>query len=300
MHSSWTQLQAQQTLQVVSEPSLHKWTRMETFMPFHSHQDMIDHKKNCSPFLLEAAPAVWGMDIFNEFLKGKQFIFYTDHKPLEKLGQLPNKELHRLQSAMLEHDIIIQYKKGSSMPADYLSRLPATEKTNDIANIAAFNPFQTDLYNLQMKDEMLQTLQKGISSNKWPENLSKLDHNYLHILSERVLQNKNNAEKAQRKSTDKKHREKTQRKSTEKKNREKAQRKSTEKKHKQKAKTKSTDKKHIHKARRKSTEKKHREKEQRKSTEKKHREKEQRKSTEKKHREKEQRKRTEKITEKKH
>ncbi len=30
-----------------------------------------DHKMNYSPFLLEAAAAVWGMDFFNEYLKGK-------------------------------------------------------------------------------------------------------------------------------------------------------------------------------------------------------------------------------------
>jgi hypothetical protein len=43
-----------------------------------------DHEMNYSPFLLEAAAAVWGMDFFNEYLKGKRFILYTDHKPLEK------------------------------------------------------------------------------------------------------------------------------------------------------------------------------------------------------------------------
>ncbi len=33
-----------------------------------------DHEKNYSPFLLEAAAAVWGMDHSNEYLKGKKFI----------------------------------------------------------------------------------------------------------------------------------------------------------------------------------------------------------------------------------
>jgi hypothetical protein len=45
-----------------------------------------DHEKNYSPFLLEAAAAVWGMEVFNEYLRGKQFVLFTDHKPLEKLG----------------------------------------------------------------------------------------------------------------------------------------------------------------------------------------------------------------------
>jgi hypothetical protein len=43
-----------------------------------------DHEKNYLPFLLEAAVAVWGMDFINEYLWGKQFILYLDHKPLEK------------------------------------------------------------------------------------------------------------------------------------------------------------------------------------------------------------------------
>jgi hypothetical protein len=116
-----------------------------------------DHKKNYSPFLLEAAAAVWGMDIFNEYLKGKLFILYTDHKPLEKLGHLHSKMLIRLQTALLEHDFVIQYKKGSNMLADYLSRLLGTKET--ITNISAFDPFQADLYDLQMKDDELQMLQ---------------------------------------------------------------------------------------------------------------------------------------------
>jgi hypothetical protein len=50
-----------------------------------------DHEKYFSPFLLEAATAIWGMKFFNEYLWGKQFILYTDHKPLEKLGHLQAK-----------------------------------------------------------------------------------------------------------------------------------------------------------------------------------------------------------------
>jgi hypothetical protein len=45
---------------------------------------------------------------------------------------------------------MIQYKKGSNMPANYLSSLPGAK--DNIASISAFDPFQTDLYDLQMKD----------------------------------------------------------------------------------------------------------------------------------------------------
>ncbi len=46
------------------------------------------------------------MDFFNEYLKGKCFILYTDHKPLEKLGHQHSKMLKRLQMALLEHDFV--------------------------------------------------------------------------------------------------------------------------------------------------------------------------------------------------
>jgi hypothetical protein len=67
-----------------------------------------DNEKNYSPFLLEAAAAVWGMEVFNEYLRGKQFILFTDHKPLEKLGHLHTKTLNCLQAALLEHDFVVQ------------------------------------------------------------------------------------------------------------------------------------------------------------------------------------------------
>ncbi len=73
-----------------------------------------DHEKNYSTFLLEAAAAIWGMEVFNEYLRGKQFILFTDHKPLEKLGHLHTKMLNRLQTALLEHDFVVQYKKGTN------------------------------------------------------------------------------------------------------------------------------------------------------------------------------------------
>jgi hypothetical protein len=148
-----------------------------------------DHEKNYSPFLLEAAAAVWGMDFFNEYLLGKQFILYTDHKPLEKLGHLHSKMLNRLQAASLEHDFVIQYKKGSNMPADHLSRLLGTKET--VASISAFNPFQANLFDLQMQDEQLQMLQTFMTKTEWPAHLSRQDQNYFRNLTDKAFQDKN-------------------------------------------------------------------------------------------------------------
>jgi hypothetical protein len=59
------------------------------------------------------------MEHFETYLRGKHFILYTDHKPLEKLGKV---HTSRLQELMNEFDFEICYKKGSEMPADFLSR----------------------------------------------------------------------------------------------------------------------------------------------------------------------------------
>ncbi len=57
--------------------------------------------------------------------------------------------MNRLQAALLEHDFVIQYKKGEIMPADYLSRLPSArnETVNEVTE--GFDPFQPDLHELQ-------------------------------------------------------------------------------------------------------------------------------------------------------
>jgi hypothetical protein len=44
----------------------------------------------------EATAPVCGMDFFNEYLRGKQFNPFMDHKPEEKLRHLHNKTLNRL------------------------------------------------------------------------------------------------------------------------------------------------------------------------------------------------------------
>jgi hypothetical protein len=42
-------------------------------------QQLKDHEKYYSPFLLEATAAVWGMETLNEYIRGKQFILFTSH-----------------------------------------------------------------------------------------------------------------------------------------------------------------------------------------------------------------------------
>jgi RNase H-like domain found in reverse transcriptase/Integrase zinc binding domain len=157
-------------------------TQVDKERNFHTisfaSRQLKDHEMNYLPFLLEAAAAVWGMDFFNEYLKGKRFI-------LEKLGHLHSKTLNRLQTALLEHD----YKKGSNMLADYLSRLTGAKE--NIASISAFDPFQADLYELQMQDEILQGIQTFRNTNEWPQTIPKQDQAYYTAMIEKLFQDKN-------------------------------------------------------------------------------------------------------------
>jgi hypothetical protein len=74
------------------------------------------------------------------------------------------------------------------MPADYLSRLPGAKES--IASISAFNPFQADLYELQMKDEILQGIQTFRNINQWPPDIPKQDQAYYTAMIDKLFQDK--------------------------------------------------------------------------------------------------------------
>jgi hypothetical protein len=63
--------------------------------------------------------------------------------------------------ALLEHDLVIQCKKGSNMPGDYLSQFLGTKEA--VSSILAFNPFQSNLYDLKIQHEHLQMLQYNMT-----------------------------------------------------------------------------------------------------------------------------------------
>jgi hypothetical protein len=69
------------------------------------------------------------------------------------------------------------------MPADYLLRLPGTKDA--IASISSFDPFQADLYDLQMQDDDLQTF---LTKNEWPPDLPRQDQIYYKTRAERAFQ----------------------------------------------------------------------------------------------------------------
>jgi hypothetical protein len=85
----------------------------------YASRGLAKHEKNYTPFLAEMMAAVWGMNHFDVYLKGKRFTLFTDHRPLEKLNKVHSKTLNRLQEAMNIFDFEIVYKKGNEMPADF-------------------------------------------------------------------------------------------------------------------------------------------------------------------------------------
>jgi transposase InsO family protein len=100
--------------------------------------------------------------------------------------------MNRLQAALLEHDFVVQYKKGTTMPADYLSRLPSFPQEAQTTNIvAAFDPFQPNLPQLQKDDNDLQAISHFLNTGKWYENLTKRQIRTLAALAPKVFFDKN-------------------------------------------------------------------------------------------------------------
>ena len=81
------------------------------------------HEANYSAYLLELAAAVFGIEYFDTYLRGRKFTLFVDHKPLEKLSVTHTKTLNRLQQLMIEYSFDTQYRPGKDNSiADYLSR----------------------------------------------------------------------------------------------------------------------------------------------------------------------------------
>jgi len=126
----------------------------------YASRALAQHEKNYTPFLLEMLACCWGIDHFDVYLKGRKFVIYSDHRPLEKLSCVHEKTLNRLTHKMNEYDFIIQYKKGAEMPADFLSR-------NVLEEIQIFTP---DLPLLQQRDEFAAAVVKFLQVKQLPAN----------------------------------------------------------------------------------------------------------------------------------
>ncbi len=104
------------------------------------------------------------------------------------MGHLHAKMMNRLQSALLEHDFVIQYKKGEAMLADYLSRLPLANPDTIAEVTQCFDPFQPDLIDLQLNNVNLQWMNHFWIHGQWQPEVSKADTKYLQNLAIKLFQ----------------------------------------------------------------------------------------------------------------
>ena len=132
----------------------------EQHIKAYASQALSEHKKNYTPFLLEMLACCWGVNHFDVQFRGRKFVIYSDHKPLEKLSCVHKKMLNCLQDKMNKFDFVIHYKKGVEMPADFLSR-------NVLEEINIFTP---DLPMLQQRDEFAHAVTSFLQNGKLPAN----------------------------------------------------------------------------------------------------------------------------------
>jgi len=88
--------------------------------------------------------------------------------------------MNRLQENMLTYDFQIQYKKGATLPADFLSR-DVVKGLNEVVN--SIDPFGQDLQDLQKSDEQLIKINAFQKKGKWPLNTSKAEQRLLLTLT---------------------------------------------------------------------------------------------------------------------
>ena len=116
----------------------------------YASRRLLKHEKNYPAFLAEMQAAVFGMEHFDAYLRGKRFILYTDHKPMCKLGTVHTKTLNRLQLKMQDMFPEIRYVDGKENTiADFLSRYQG------LGGVGRVDASQFRVRHLQMEDDTM-------------------------------------------------------------------------------------------------------------------------------------------------
>ena len=99
---------------------------------------LTDSEKRYSQTEREALSLVWAVNHFDFYLRGMQFVLYTDHKPLLPIFQPKSarrtpgsRRLEYLALKLQEYDFTLRYCAGRNNIADPLSRLPFNETPNE-------------------------------------------------------------------------------------------------------------------------------------------------------------------------
>jgi hypothetical protein len=119
----------------------------------HASRQLRENEKNYTRFLLETAAAAWGMDNFNEYLKGSRFMLYRDPTTETTLGTTQLKTLNRLRNTMIEHKFEIKDRQRADLP-DFLKKRQSEEGREISRQNQAFNKvIHVDLINANLPPE---------------------------------------------------------------------------------------------------------------------------------------------------
>ena len=104
----------------------------------HASRQLRENEKNYTKFLLETAAAAWGMDNFNEYLKGSRFTLYRDLATETTLGTTQLKTLNRLRNTMIDHDFKTLDRQKADLP-DHLKKKQTRNEPELSGRDQAFN-----------------------------------------------------------------------------------------------------------------------------------------------------------------
>jgi hypothetical protein len=93
----------------------------------YASRQLRENEKNYTKFLLEMAAAAWGMDNFNEYLKGSRFTLYRDLTTETTLGTTQLKTLNRLRNTMIDHDFKTLDRQKADLPYSLNTRQTGNE-----------------------------------------------------------------------------------------------------------------------------------------------------------------------------
>ena len=128
----------------------------------YASRGLKSHERNYSAYLLELTAAVFGIEHFDTYLVGKRFTLYTDHKPMEKLGEVHKKTLNRLQELMLAYDFTLLYRRGKdNAVADFLSR-------NVVAALSDVTDAEESVEQAQLRDAKVADIRRFLTTGVLP------------------------------------------------------------------------------------------------------------------------------------
>ena len=131
---------------------------------------------------------VTGIEYFHQYLFGKKFILYTDHKPMENLVLKPlintSPRIQRLILRLTQYNMDVVYKSGKSMlVSDCLSRManPATCEEDESLNLQITSIEQKQCITLSevkkaLIEDPVSILLGDLIVNRWPDSCKYLEN----------------------------------------------------------------------------------------------------------------------------